>query len=138
MFPTSQGALDAFRFSLHDLRKHGGTVSNLCSARRENVVEKVSPPSRTTKILFLSVLPFSSRGNKHIFSFYPSTLEIAELCFETTASHSTIICSRSPYGLLSEALGFFGFLPFRGAGTGLACEAQTQKRRPEMRLRFAG
>ena len=40
-----------------------------------------------------SVSPFSSRGNKHIFSFYPSTLETAELCFETTASHSTIIWS---------------------------------------------
>ena len=30
-------------------------------------------------------------GNKHNFRAYPTTLKIAELCFETKASHSTII-----------------------------------------------
>ena len=58
---------------------------------------------------FGNVSPFSStiRGNKHIFRPYPSTLKIAELCFETTAANSTIIWSAR-----------LGFLPLREAGTG--------------------
>ena len=72
---------------------------------------------RTTKSSFIrglanfgNVSPFSStsRGNKHIFRTYPSTLKIAELCFETTAAHSIIIWSAQ-----------LGFLPLREAGTGL-------------------
>ena len=56
-----------------------------------------------------NVSPFSSssRGIKHIFRAYPSTLKIAEPCFETTAAHSTIIWSAR-----------LGFLPPREAGTG--------------------
>ena len=56
-----------------------------------------------------NVSPFSSssRGIKHIFRAYPSTLKIAEPCFETTAAHSTIIWSAR-----------IGFLPLREAGTG--------------------
>ena len=42
---------------------------------------------------FGNVSPFSSKGNQHIFSFYPSTLKIADLFLETTASHSTITWS---------------------------------------------
>ena len=58
---------------------------------------------------FGNVSPFSStgRGNKHLFRAYPSTLKIAELCFETTAAHSIIIWSAQ-----------LGFLPLREAGTG--------------------
>ena len=43
--------------------------------------------------ILVTFSPFSStsRGNKHIFRAYPSTLKIAELCFETTAANSTII-----------------------------------------------
>ena len=56
-----------------------------------------------------NVSPFSStsRGIKHICRAYPSTLKIAEPCFETTAAHSTIIWSAR-----------LGFLPLREAGTG--------------------
>ena len=59
--------------------------------------------------ILVTFSPFSStsRGNKHIFRAYPSTLKIAKLCFETTAAHSTIIWSAR-----------LGFLPPRGAGTG--------------------
>ena len=58
---------------------------------------------------FGNVSPFSStgRGNKHLFRAYPSTLKIAELCFETTVAHSIIIWSAQ-----------LGFLPLREAGTG--------------------
>ena len=58
---------------------------------------------------FGNVSPFSStsRGNKHVFRAYPSTIKIAELCFETTAANSTIIWSAR-----------LGFLPLREAGTG--------------------
>ena len=58
---------------------------------------------------FGNVSPFSSssRGNKHIFRAYPSTLKIAELCFETKAANSIIIWSAR-----------LGFLPLREAGTG--------------------
>ena len=55
-------------------------------------MEKDSYSSTTTKTSFIrrsasfgNISPFSSRGNKHIFRAYPSTLKIAELCFETTA-----------------------------------------------------
>ena len=76
------------------LRKNRSPVSTF--------VEKDSPSSRTTKSSFIrssanfdNVSPLSStnRGNKHIFRAYPSTLKIAELCFETTAAHSTIMWS---------------------------------------------
>ena len=58
---------------------------------------------------FCNVSPFSStsRGNRHIFRAYPPTLKIAELCFETTAAHFTIIWS-----------GRLSFLPLPEAGTG--------------------
>ena len=54
---------------------------------------------------FGNVSPFSSssRGNKHIFRAYPSTLKIAELCFETTAANSIIIWSAR----LSSAFSLF-------------------------------
>ena len=93
-----------------------------CSVAKEyrspvsTFVEKDSPSSRTTKSSFIrssanfdNVSPLSStnRGNKHIFRAYPSTLKIAELCFETTAAHSTIMWSAR-----------LGFLPLREAGTG--------------------
>ena len=58
-------------------------------------MEKDSPSWRTTKSLFIrrsanlgNVSPFSSRGN--IFRTCQSTLNIIELCFETTAEHSAI------------------------------------------------
>ena len=64
---------------------------------------------------FGNVSPFSStsRGNKHIFRAYPSTLKVAELCFETTAANSTIIWSaRLVFLPLREAgKGFVGVLP---------------------------
>ena len=76
--------------------------------------EKGSPSLRTTKSLFIrrsanfgNVSPFHSRGNKHTFRAYPATLKIAELSFETTAAHSTIIWST-----------WLGFLPLWRAGTG--------------------
>ena len=78
--------------------------------------ERFSFVDWTTKSSFIrrsanfgNVSPFSStsRGNKHIFRAYPSTLKIAELCFETTAANSTIIWSAR-----------LGFLPLREAGTG--------------------
>ena len=76
-------------------------------------MEKDSYSSTTTKSSFIrrsasfgNTSPFSSRGNKHIFRAYPSTLKIAELCFETTAAHSTIIWSD-----------WLGFLPLWGTGT---------------------
>ena len=65
--------------------------------------------------ILVTFSPFSStsRGNKHIFRAYPSTLKIAKLCFETTAAHSTIIWSaRLGFLLLREAgTGFVGVLP---------------------------
>ena len=55
-------------------------------------MEKNSPSWRATKSSFVGRLAnfgnvslFSSRGNKHVFRAYPSTLKIAKLCFETTA-----------------------------------------------------
>ena len=58
-------------------------------------MEKDSPSWRTTKSLFIrrsanlgNVSPFSSRGN--VFRTCQSTLNIIELCFETTAEHSAI------------------------------------------------
>ena len=63
-------------------------------------MEKDSPSSETTKSSFFSrlanfgnVSPFLE--SKHIFRAYPSTRKIAELCFETTAAHSTIYLKRS-------------------------------------------
>ena len=55
----------------------------------------------------VSLFSSTGRGNKHLFRAYPSTLKIAELCFETTAANSTIIWSAR-----------LGFLPLREAGTG--------------------
>ena len=78
--------------------------------------ERFSFVDWTTKSSFIrrsanfgNVSPFSStsRGNKHIFRAYPSTLKIAELCFETKAANSIIIWSAR-----------LGFLPLREAGTG--------------------
>ena len=67
----------------------------------QTLVEKDSPSSRTTKSSFFSrlanfgnVSPPGSR-HKHIFRAYASTRKIAELCFETTAAHSTIYLKRS-------------------------------------------
>ena len=66
----------------------------------QTLLKKDSPSSRTTKSQFFrrstdfgNVSFFSGRGNKHNFRAYPTTLKIAELCFETKASHSTIIWS---------------------------------------------
>ena len=54
-------------------------------------MEKDSPSSRTTKSSFFSrSAHLFGRRNKHIFRAYPSIRKIAELCFETTAAHSTI------------------------------------------------
>jgi len=44
---------------------------------------------------------FSGRRNKHILRDYPSTRKIAELCFETTAAHSTIHPKRSALSTFS-------------------------------------
>ena len=49
--------------------------------------------------------PFSGRRNKRIFRAYPSICKIAELCFETTAGHSTIFpkpSALSPFSLFEE------------------------------------
>ena len=90
------------------LRKNRGALSTL--------VKKDSASSTTTKSSFIrtsanfgNVSPFSStsRGNKHIFRAYPSSHKIDELCFETTAAYSTIICRAQ-----------LSFLPLREAGTG--------------------
>ena len=60
-----------------------------------------------------------SRSNKHIFRAYPSTSKIAELCFETTAAHSTIHPKRSAlsaFSLFEEQaqalLSYYHFLSF--------------------------
>ena len=90
------------------LRKNRGALSTF--------VKKDSASSTTTKSSFIrtsadfgNVSPFSStsRGNKHIFRAYPSSHKIDELCFETTAAYSTIICRAQ-----------LSFLPLREAGTG--------------------
>ena len=84
--------------------------------------ERFSFVDWTTKSSFIrrsanfgNVSPFSStiRGNKHIFRAYPSTFQIAEMCFETTAANSTIIWSaRLGFPPLREArTGFVGVLP---------------------------
>ena len=65
----------------------------------QTLEEKDSPSSTTTKSSVFSrsanFLNFSlflvGACNKHIFRAYPSTLKIAELCFEATAAHSAII-----------------------------------------------
>ena len=77
----------------------------------QTLVEKDSPSSRTTKSSFFSrlanfgnVSPPGSR-HKHIFRAYASTRKIAELCFETTARHSTIYLKRlalSAFSLFEE------------------------------------
>ena len=65
------------------LRKNRSAVSTF--------VEKDSPSSRTTKSSFIrrsanfgnvSLFSSTTRGNKRIFRAYPSTLKIAELCFD--------------------------------------------------------
>ena len=69
----------------------------------------LDPSSRTTKSLFFSrlahfgnVSPFLvGATNRHIFRAYPSTRKIAELCFKTTAAHSTIYPKRSALSAFS-------------------------------------
>ena len=87
---------------------------------KKNLMEKNSPSSRATKSSFVrrlanfgNVSLFSSSGNKHIFRAYPSTLKIAKLCFETTATHSRIIWSAQLSFLLlwGTGTGFVGVLP---------------------------
>ena len=91
MFPTAMNSLSVGVFSCKRI------------APQLPPLWRDSPSSDwTTKSSFIrrsanfgNVSPFSSssRGNKHIFRAYPSTLKIAELCFETTAANSTIIWS---------------------------------------------
>ena len=65
----------------------------------EQTLEKKDSPSLTTtkssvfsrSASFLNFSPFLVGATKHIFRAYPSTLKIAELCFEATAAHSAII-----------------------------------------------
>ena len=91
-----------------NLRKHDRTVSNLCSARRENVVEKVSPSSRTTKFSFFPFHLFLVGATNTSSAFIHPLLKLPNC-----------VLKQQPRILqLSEVLGFFGFLPFRGAGTG--------------------
>ena len=48
--------------------------------------------SRPTLVTLFHLFPVGAKKKiKHIFRAYPSTLKIAELRFETTAAHSTII-----------------------------------------------
>ena len=96
-----------------NLRKHRSTGLTFVLHSDKTLVENDSYSSTTTKSSFIrrsasfgNISPFSSRGNKHIFRAYPSSLKIAELCFETTAAHSTIIWSD-----------WLGFLPLWGTGT---------------------
>ena len=106
MFPTVMNSQSVGMFSCERIAT---LFLTFVPHGEKTVAEKKSPSSRTTKISFIrrsanfgNVSPFSSRGNKHIFRAYPSTLKIAELCFETTAAHCTIIWSAR-----------LGFLPLR-------------------------
>ena len=112
MFPTVMNSLSV---GVCSVAKESQRTFHLCG-------ERFSFVDWTTKSSFIrrsanfgNVSPFSStsRGNKHIFRAYPSTLKIAKLCFETTAAHSTIIWSaRLGFLLLREAgTGFVGVLP---------------------------
>ena len=105
MFPTAMNSLSVGVFSCKRI------------APQLPPLWRDSPSSDwTTKSSFIrrsanfgNVSPFSSSrwSNKHIFRAYPSTLKIAELCFETKAANSIIIWSAR-----------LGFLPLREAGTG--------------------
>ena len=96
MFPTVMNLLSIGVFSC---KRIAANFLTFVQHNKKNLVEKNSPSWRATKSSFVGRLAnfgtfrfvFSSRGNKHVFRAYPSTLKIAKLCFETTAAHSTII-----------------------------------------------
>ena len=84
-------------------------------------MEKDSPSSRTTKGSFFSrsahfgnVSPFLVGATNTFSDLIHSTRRIAELCFETTAAHSTIYPKRlalSAFSLFEEQAGFVVVLP---------------------------
>ena len=95
MFPTVMNSPSVGVFSCERI---AAQFLTFVSHGEKTLVEKNSPSSRTKRSSFIrrsansgNVSPFSSRHNKNIFRAYPSTVKIADLCFETTAAHSTIM-----------------------------------------------
>ena len=114
MFPTMMNSLSVGVFSCERLAAQFPPLWRKILLRRGQRKVRLSEG----RSILVTFSPFSStsRGNKHIFRAYPSTLKIAKLCFETTAAHSTIIWSaRLGFLLLREAgtdgTGFVGVLP---------------------------
>ena len=105
MFPTVKNSLSVGVFSCERIAAQFPPLWRKILLRRGQRKVRLSEG----RPILVTFSPFSStsRGNKHIFRAYPSTLKIAELCFETTAANSTIIWSAR-----------LGFLPLREAGTG--------------------
>ena len=111
MFPTMMNSLSFGVFSCERLAAQFPRLWRKILLRRGQ--RKVRLSEGRPILVTLSPFSSTSRGNKHIFRAYPSTLKIAKLCFETTAAHSTIIWSaRLGFLLLREAgTGFVGVLP---------------------------
>ena len=94
-----------------NLGKHRSPVFNLCSARVQTLVEKDSPSSRTTKSSFFS--RSANFGNVSPF-LVGATNTFSELIHPLIKLPNCVL----KFYNLSEALGSFGLLPLRGAGTG--------------------
>ena len=104
-------SVGVFSFSL-SLGEHRSPVSNLCSAGEQILVEKDSPSSRTTKSSFFS--RSAHFGNVSPF-LVGATNTFSELIHPLIKLPNCVL----KFYNLSEALGSFGLLPLRGAGTGL-------------------
>ena len=91
--------------------KHRSPVCNLCSAGEQTLGEKDSSSSRTTKSLFFSRL--ANFGNVSPFQV-GATNTFSELIHPLIKLPNCVL----KFYNLSEALGSFGLLPLRGAGTG--------------------
>ena len=94
-----------------NLGKHRSPVSNLCSAGEQTLVEKDSSSSRTTKSSFFS--RSANFGNVSPF-LVGATNTFSELIHPLIKLPNCVLKFYNLY----EALGSFGFLPLRGAGTG--------------------
>ena len=103
-------SVGVFSFSL-SLGEHRSPVSNLCSAGEQILVEKDSPSSRTTKSSFFS--RSANFGNVSPF-LVGATNTFSELIHPLIKLPNCVL----KFYNLSEALGSFGLLPLRGAGTG--------------------
>ena len=91
--------------------EHRSPVSNLCSAGEQILVEKDSPSSRTTKSSFFS--RSANFGNVSPF-LVGATNTFSELIHPLIKLPNCVLKFYNLY----EALGSFGLLPLRGAGTG--------------------